>query len=194
MGPFRRFGFVLFAVVAILMLTVTAACQAQDRPCFLVANPNMTGDYQRTVLLAAPYRGGHIGVILNRPSKTHLGELFPEHPASKAVHEPVYLGGLELRDAIFALYQGEQPNPRAIELAPKVWLVAEAPAIDHIIETTPNGARYFAGYVAWRPGELNEELSQGFFTVRELEPAKIFTRDPANLFDQMVPAKGQLAI
>lgn len=193
MGPFRRFGFVLFAVIAIVMLTVSAA-NAQDKPCFLVANPSMTGDYQRTVLLAAPVGDGHIGVILNRPTRVTMGELFPERAPSKQVQDPVYLGGLELRDTIFALYQGEQPHPHALELAPKVWLVFDASAVDAIIEATPNGARYFAGFVEWRPGELNEELSKGYFTVRELEPAKIFTRDAANLFDQMVPAKGQLGV
>ena len=46
-----------------------------------------------------------------------------------------------------------------------LYLAFRANTIDHVIETTPNEARYFVGYVGWRPGELRGEIDRGLWTV-----------------------------
>ncbi|HEU4644654.1 MAG TPA: hypothetical protein VFS80_03715, partial [Burkholderiales bacterium] len=52
----------------------------EDAAVFLVAHPMFRDlDYRQTVLIAAPApNGGHVGVILNRPTRRTLGSLFPE--------------------------------------------------------------------------------------------------------------------
>ena len=76
----------------------------------LVAHPAFRDlEYRQTVLLAAPApNGGHVGVILNRPTKRSLGSLFPEHEPSKKVVEPVYYGGPFSRGALVALVRSDQ--------------------------------------------------------------------------------------
>ena len=58
-----------------------ALAQDDDTAMLLVAHPAFRDmDYRQTVLLAAPGpNGGHVGVILNRPTRRSLGSLFPEH-------------------------------------------------------------------------------------------------------------------
>ena len=58
-----------------------ASAQAQDEAMLLVAHPAFRDlEYRQSVLIAAPApNGGHVGVILNRPTRRSLGSLFPEH-------------------------------------------------------------------------------------------------------------------
>src|SRR5436309_13377969 len=89
MIPVFRMLFVLAAAA----LALPAA--AQDEAMILVAHPAFRDvEYRQTVLIAAPApNGGHVGVILNRPTRRSLGSLFPEHEPSKKVVDPVYYGG-----------------------------------------------------------------------------------------------------
>ena len=88
----------VFRLVALLGLVAgfgPVLAQAQDEAVILVAQPGFRDlEYRQTVLIAAPVpSGGHVGVILNRPTRRSLGSLFPEHEPSKKVADPVYLGG-----------------------------------------------------------------------------------------------------
>ena len=78
---------------------------AEDEAVFLVANPSFRdADYRHAVLIAAPIpSGGHVGVIINRPTNRSLTSLFPEHEPSKRVAEPVHYGGPFSRGALVAL-------------------------------------------------------------------------------------------
>src|SRR5260221_7729508 len=78
-----------------LLLWAGAAVAQQEEALLLIAHPAFRDlEYRQTVLLAAPApSGGHVGVILNRPTKRSLGSLFPEHEPSKKVVDPVYYGG-----------------------------------------------------------------------------------------------------
>src|SRR6266540_6601144 len=94
---------VAFALVA------PAFAQSQDDAILLVAHPAFRDlEYRQAVLLAAPApNGGHVGVILNRPTRRSLGSLFPEHEPSKKVVEPVFYGGPFSRGALVALVKAD---------------------------------------------------------------------------------------
>ena len=85
----------LRALIGLLLCATALPALAQvqeDEAIFLIAHPMFRDlDYRQTVLLAAPApNGGHLGVILNRPTRRSLGSLFPEHAPSKKVVEPVF--------------------------------------------------------------------------------------------------------
>src|SRR5918999_1713872 len=156
-------------------LLVAGACAARsqdlDRPVVLVAQPNLQGPYARTTLLAVPAANGqHFGFILNRATDLKLGTLFPEHAPSAKVVDPVYFGGPEMMGAIFAIVRRD-PGVPALHLFGDLFVTGNGAAIDHIIEQTPNDARYFTGFVGWQPGELAKELEGGFWYVTDPHPA-----------------------
>ncbi|MGH8668292.1 MAG: YqgE/AlgH family protein, partial [Burkholderiales bacterium] len=149
-----------------------AAAQPQDDAILLVAHPAFRDlEYRQTVLIAAPApNGGHVGVILNRPTRRSLGSLFPEHEPSKKVLEPVFYGGPFSRGALVALVRADSaPGSGSVLLMKNLYLAFRANTIDHVIETTPNEARYFVGYVGWRPGELKSEIDRGLWSVSNAE-------------------------
>src|SRR4051812_26727601 len=99
---------ILASLIAFAQLPQASA--ADDEAFLLIAQPGFSdADYRQTVLLAAPApNGGHVGIILNRPTRRSLGSLFPEHEPSKKVSDPVYYGGPFFRGAPVALVRSEQ--------------------------------------------------------------------------------------
>jgi putative transcriptional regulator len=179
--------FRLFALVYLALVSSFAAAQSEEA-LLLVAHPAFRDlEYRQTVLLAAPApNGGHVGVILNRPTRRSLGSLFPEHEPSKKVQEPVFYGGPFSRGALVALVRSDAaPGAGSVLLMRNLYLAFRANTIDHVIETTPNEARYFVGYVGWRPGELKSEIDRGLWSVSNAEVDTIFRKDTEGLWEEL---------
>jgi putative transcriptional regulator len=181
----------LRSTIAVFFLFVCglAAAQPQDDAILLVAHPAFRDlEYRQTVLIAAPApNGGHVGVILNRPTRRSLESLFPEHEPSKKVVEPVFYGGPFSRGALVALVRShEAPGSGSVLLMKDLYLAFRANTIDHVIETTPNEARYFVGYVGWRPGELKSEIDRGLWSVLDAQVDTIFRKDTEGLWEELL--------
>ena len=175
-----------FIVLFLVLFSGLAA--AQEDAIILVAHPAFRDlEYRQTVLLAAPApNGGHVGVILNRPTRRSLGSLFPEHEPSKKVQEPVFYGGPFSRGALVALVKADAaPGAGSVLLMKNLYLAFRANTIDHVIETTPNEARYFVGYVGWRPGELKSEIDRGLWAVMNAEVENVFRKDTEGLWEEL---------
>ena len=67
-----------------------------------------------------------------------------------------------------------------------LYLAFRANTIDHVIETTPNEARYFVGYVGWRPGELKAEIDRGLWSVMSADTDTIFRKDTEGLWEELL--------
>src|SRR5437868_1917095 len=182
-------AFRMLLVLAAAALALPAA--AQDEAMILVAHPAFRDlEYRQTVLIAAPApNGGHVGVILNRPTKRSLGSLFPEHEPSKKVIDPVYYGGPFSRGALVALVKSSSsPGAGTVPLMKDLYLAFRANTIDHVIESTPNDARYFVGYVGWRPGELRSEIDRGLWSVLDADAEVVFRKDTDSLWEELLQA------
>jgi len=183
----------LLAVLAALVLS--SPLYAQEEAMVLVAHPAFRDlEYRQTVLIAAPApNGGHIGVILNRPTRRSLGSLFPEHEPSKKVIDPVYYGGPFSRGALVALVRSDtSPGSGSVPLMKNLYLAFRANTIDHVIETTPNDARYFVGYVGWRPGELKSELDRGLWMVLNADLDMVFRKDTEGLWEELLQSSRRI--
>ena len=187
--------FALRLLAAAALLAASAPLFAQDEAMILVAHPAFRDlEYRQTVLIAAPApNGGHVGVILNRPTRRSLGSLFPEHEPSKKVIDPVYYGGPFSRGALVALVHAEQsPGSGSVPLMKDLFLAFRANTIDHVIETTPNEARYFVGYVGWRPGELRSEIDRGLWTVINADLEMGFRKDTEGLWEELLQSSRRI--
>jgi putative transcriptional regulator len=182
-----------FFCFAFMMLTaVSGSAQAQslqEDALILIAHPAFRDlEYRQAVLVAAPApNGGHVGVILNRPTRRTLGSLFPDHEPSKKVMDPVYYGGPFSRGALVALVKSDNaPGTGSVLLMKNLYLAFRANTIDRVIETTPNEARYFVGYVGWRPGELKGEIDRGLWSVLDADVDRVFRKDTESLWEELL--------
>lgn len=178
----------LFALALLAFWLVPAAAVDLDRPVILVAKPNLQDPlYGTTVLVVTPLGAGlHVGFIVNRPTALTLGKIFPEHAPSQKVADPVYRGGPVEPGLIFALVQrSSSPGGNSFELMPGLYAAFEAAVVDRIIEGEPDRARFVAGAVVWRPGELRTEVELGAWHLLEAE-ASVVMRSPEGLWEELV--------
>ncbi len=176
----------LAASSAVFML---AAAAASGEPMLLVAKRSFEDPvYGSTIVLARPVQGGgHVGFIVNKPTKLNLSELFPEHEASKKVADPLFLGGTVDMNLVFALVEEHgSRKDGSIRIAPDLFLAYETKAVDRIIESESDHARFFLGMVVWRPGQLDEELDRGLWYVDEPEAKLVLRRKTDGLWEELL--------
>jgi len=180
--------------LGILLIVIScAACTASatdlSQPITLVASPRLeSSPFSETVLFAAPLSNGmHIGFIVNRPSDVALATAFPGHVASSKVVDPVYFGGPVMPQRVFAVVRTPPKDAeKVLQLMPGLVLAMDGDAIDRIIETTPNEARYFAGLIVWQPGELDEEVRAGAWEVSPANASTVFSAHPEMLWKTLL--------
>jgi putative transcriptional regulator len=180
-----------FALLAVLVLSLPARAGDLAESVLLVAKRQLHDRYYGATILVARSIGQdqHIGFIVNRPTKVTLGELFPQHAPSRKVPDPVFVGGPIKPESIFALVSTRKhPGGRSVRLMPGLFAVFDAPVVDHVIENDAHKARFLAGLVAWRAGELREEIRRGAWYVMEADPGLVM-RKPEGLWDELVRAQ-----
>jgi putative transcriptional regulator len=177
-------------LMAALFMTFPAAAADLDGPVILVAKRQLQDRfYGATILVVRPIgQEQHIGFIVNRPSQVTLGQLFPQHAPSRKVPEPVFVGGPINSESIFALVQtSKNPGGRSVRLSDNLFVVIDGKLVDDVIEKNPSHARFVAGLVAWRSGELDEEIKRGAWYVLAADSGLVLRR-PEGLWEELVRA------
>lgn len=173
---------VMAACAAIMAWSSPARAADVSDSIILVAKRHLQDKlYGSTILIARPIGGErHVGFIVNKPTQMTLGKLFPQHEPSRKVADPVFLGGPVSPEVIFALVQSrESPGGRSIRILDDLYLAIDSAIVDRVIEKQPSQARFLAGMVLWRPGELNEELRRGLWCKQDAR-ADIILRKPTD--------------
>jgi len=179
----------LRALAASSAAFMLSAAAAPGEPMLLVAKRSFEDPvYGSTIVLARPVGGGgHVGFIVNKPTKLNLGELFPEHEASKKVADPLFLGGTVDMNLVFALVEEHgSRKDGSIRIAPDLFLAYETKTVDRIIESESDHARFFLGMVVWRPGQLDDELDRGLWYVDEPEAKLVLRRKTDGLWEELL--------
>ena len=165
------------------------AAPATDEPLMLVAQPELQSElFGSSILFVRPTPGGgHIGLIINRPTTATLSDLFPEDEPSKKVADPLYLGGPEGYNRVYALVgKRDTAGKDALQMMPGVFLVADGNAVDHVIAADPEHARFFLGMVTWEPGQLDREIERGMWYVDQADAKLIFEKKTDGLWETLV--------
>jgi len=177
----------LLAVLA----AAAAAAQAADlsKSMILVAKPEFVDQlYGSTILVVTPVGGDrHAGFIVNRPTNTTLGQLFPEDGPSQKVVDPVYLGGPLSQQVVFALVERKQsPGRLSFELMPGLYAAFDEETVDRIIRAESDRARFVAGLVVWQRGELRAEIERGAWYVLPPDTHLALRKPSQGLWEELV--------
>ncbi|MCC7483395.1 MAG: YqgE/AlgH family protein [Burkholderiales bacterium] len=184
-----RMAGVVAALAAFGGLSPARAAEPGDETVMLVAKPALRDRlYGATILITKPVGNRrHIGLIVNKPTPMTLGRLFPGHEPSLKVTDPVYLGGPVSTEVIFALVRRpDSPGSRSMQLTPDLFLVLDRELVDKVIEGEAEHARFFAGMVLWRPGELRAEIERGFWYVIDADASLVLRKSMAGLWEELV--------
>ena len=178
-----------FAIAAIAWSAPARPNDAESETIILVAKRQLKDQlYGSTALIVRPIGSDrHVGFIINKPTQMTLGKLFPTHEPSKKVADPVFLGGPVSTEVIFALVQGrDSPGGRSIRILDDLYLAIDSEVVDRVIEKQPGQARFFAGMVLWRPGELGEELKKGLWYTLDAKADYVLRKQTDTLWEELV--------
>ncbi|HVJ24731.1 MAG TPA: YqgE/AlgH family protein [Burkholderiales bacterium] len=177
------------AIVAIAFASPARPADPSEDPIILIAKRQLQDKlYGSTILIARPIGGErHVGFIVNKPTQMTLGKLFPTHEPSKKVADPVFLGGPVSTEVIFALVQGrESPGGRSIKILDDLYLAIESEVVDQVIEKQPARARFFAGMVLWKPGELADEVKKGLWYVNDARAEIVLRKSTEGMWEELL--------
>ncbi|WP_375484588.1 YqgE/AlgH family protein [uncultured Jatrophihabitans sp.] len=167
----------------------------------LVATPLLTdAHFRRTVVYLLEHDGGGtVGVILNRPSHTPVGQVLPDWHDAVSGPAVVFGGGPVQPDGALCLglldRDTDADDPALIEERPdgqhdadgRHEVVDGVSTVDldgdvTVIAPLARSLRVFAGHAGWSPGQLEHELDEGAWWVLPGGPDDLFSEQPRRMW------------
>lgn len=164
----------------------------------LVATP-VLGDpnFDRTVVLVLEHSDeGAVGLVLNRPSETAVGEPLPEWDEVAASPSVIFVGGPVAQTAVIGLarHGGSEPIEGWRPLGAGVGIVDLAGRPDEVASSIED-LRLFAGYAGWGHLQLEAEIDAGAWWVVDAMPYDACHPHPERLWSTVLGRQpGRLAM
>ena len=153
----------------------------------LVATP-LLGDphFIRTVVYLLEHDGGGtVGVILNRPSHTPVGQVLPDWHDAVSGPAVVFGGGPVQPDGALCLGQLPSGSLGSREVVDGVSTV-DLDGDVAVIAPNARRLRVFAGHAGWAPDQLDAELAEGAWWVLPGGPDDLFSADPKSMWREVL--------
>jgi len=156
----------------------------------LIASRNLNDpNFSRSVVLITEFNeGGTVGLVINRPTKVPLAQVFPQLGEIKALLENLYLGGPVATHSIRLLVQAEELPAQAKHIFDDVYLVDTHTLFSQIMEDEPgrHNLKLYAGYAGWAPGQLESELIRGDWYLWHASAEIVFNPAPEDTWHELI--------
>jgi putative transcriptional regulator len=156
----------------------------------LIAGPGLIDpNFFRTVVLVIEHSDeGALGLVLNRPSETTVGEAVSELDALLDAGEPLFIGGPVQQSALIVLAEFDDATDAAVIAFEDIGVLATSASIQQ--PTGLRRGRAFAGHAGWGPGQLDSELERGDWILEQAAREDAFTAAPVDLWEAVLTRKG----
>lgn len=140
-----------------------AAEEPKEKPLYLVARPELVDPYFRqSVVVMLPARQAPlvVGIIVNKPTRLPLRQLFPEIPGLKDKSDNAYFGGpVNIREMIIVFRSSRVPE-LATRLFDDICISLDSSLVESLLRDSTNRRehRLFLGRAQWAPAQLQGEL------------------------------------
>ena len=156
----------------------------------LIAGPGLSDpNFWRTVVLIVEHSDdGALGLVLNRPSESTVGEAVSELEPLLDVDDPLHIGGPVQPSALIVLAEFDDTESAALIAFEDVGVLGGA-----VDAGTPLGVRRgraFVGHAGWGAGQLEAELERGDWILEPAKRADAFTETPLDLWETVLTRKG----
>ena len=160
----------------------------------LIASPKIVdGNFRRTVVFMAEHTDeGAMGLVINRPAETTVGEAVPELTwLTDDGEAAVWVGGPVAAASVIVLAEFDDPTQAAALVDGDLGFVpAEIEDRDELAANVRR-ARIFAGHAGWGPGQLEAELEEDSWIIEAAQRTDVFTEDPDALWSAVLRRKGR---
>jgi putative transcriptional regulator len=146
-------------------------------------------NFWRTVVLIVEHsEEGALGLVLNRPSETTVGEAVSELEQLLELDEPLYVGGPVQPSALIVLAEFDQPTEAALIAFEDIGVLANGAQEDPSLSV--RRGRAFVGHAGWGPGQLDGEVERGDWILERALRDDAFSGTPMELWSKVLTRKG----
>jgi putative transcriptional regulator len=148
-------------------------------------------NFIRTVVLIAEHTDeGAMGLVLNRPANSTVGEAVPDLSWLAGDLEPVYVGGPVAETAVIVLAEFDRPELAGALVDDDLGFIGADADDPERLDGAIRRARVFAGHAGWGPGQLEDELAEDAWIIEPPHREEIFTEEPGDLWAAVLRRKG----
>jgi putative transcriptional regulator len=161
-----------------------------SRGKFLVASRRIRDPrFMETVVLLTQHDGhGTVGLIINRPTRLRLSDIFPEIKERPGKEHYAFIGGPVGMDRIQLLIYFRSRPSKSQRIFDNVYVSSNKALLDHLAKGPKTGDlfRVYAGYAGWVPGQLDREVLRGDWRVVQADAESIFSKEPADIWPDLI--------
>jgi putative transcriptional regulator len=156
----------------------------------LIAGPSLIDpNFKRTVVLMIEHSPeGSLGLVLNRPSESTVGEVVSELEGLLEPDSPVFMGGPVQPSGLIVLGRFPDPEAAALLSFEDVGILRAGVPLDEPPDLL--AVRAFAGHSGWGPGQLEDELERGDWILERATVDDAFAESPDVLWSEVLARKG----
>jgi putative transcriptional regulator len=191
----RLTGILLCILLVPVNVTPSIGEERQVLGFFLVASEKMKDPrFKEAVILVTPHhRGEVVGVVVNKPTETAVSTLFPESELKDEHSRQVYIGGPLSGQSLLFLIRSKQQPKASLKIFDDVFLSADSTVLEQVLRHPRpfSGLRIFSGYAGWKPGQLQAEVKQGYWQLREADSEILFNTEPDRIWRKLLDSPGK---
>jgi putative transcriptional regulator len=167
---------------------------SEGKTFFLVARPELREPiFKESVVLRLPSSVGVgeglvVGLILNKPARVALSDIFPDDQALRNRSETVYFGGPVEPRAPGVVFRSSKPDKQATLLFGDVYVSFDPDLIRELLKEpkkTPD-LRLFVGRSQWARAQLQNEMMLGAWLSVRAETNLIFSATTQYLWRKLL--------
>jgi putative transcriptional regulator len=160
---------------------------------FLIASERIKDPrFSRSVILIIAHnQSGTLGLIINRQTDARIAELLPDIKGFAGSPDLIYVGGPVQIEEAFLLFRTDSKPDDAKNVFDNIHISQSLVLLKRLAdEKKPEEKfRLYVGYAGWAAGQLEAEVIRGDWVVRPADPEILFDKDPAGVWDRLMPRK-----
>ena len=147
---------------------------------FLIAMPQLEDpNFHHTVAYICEHNDeGAMGIVINRPTELHLGEIF-EHMGIDAAGArsdlPIYTGGPVQQDRGFVIHRPPGRWESSLPITDEIAMTTSKDILTAIAQGDgPRDLLIALGYAGWGAGQLEQEMAENTWLSGPADPSILF--------------------
>ncbi len=144
---------------------------------FLIASNELRDpNFSHSVVLIVRHdEDGALGLILNRPTKARIKQVWKQVSDSPCrTEERLHMGG-PVEGLLMSLHT--QPLLADLEIVPGVYYTGDPDHLKELVQEAEGALRFFVGYAGWGADQLEQEMEEGSWLVLPATEEQIFAID-----------------
>jgi putative transcriptional regulator len=160
---------------------------------FLVSNSRIQDRiFGRSVILLVTHdQNGSMGLIINRQTDSKVADLLPDIKELAKLPDTLYFGGPVFLGTVFLLVRGGGDPGESEKVFDNIYISQSIALLKRMADDKGPQTKFrlYAGYAGWAAGQLEAEVIRGDWTVVPADPEMVFDKDPAGIWDRLMPQK-----